>query len=221
MLERNIRYLQIAFNNDITSAARIIPQLPKNERILIEAGTPFIKKEGFAGIRAIAFLWKGAVVADLKTADGAAREVELAYGAGAIAATVLGSAPIETINIFIERCRQLEMDSMIDMIGVDDPLKIMLKLKKPPTVVVIHKGRDEETSRGKVIKYKHINRIRSKYDVIISVAGGIDLREARSAIFNGANLVVANIVDPSDPWEGIRADVDVAEMAEKFLETIE
>ena len=221
MLERNVRYLQIAFNNDLQSAASIIPKLPKNDRILIEAGTPFIKKEGFAGIRAIASLWKGAVVADLKTADGASREVELAYHAGATAATVLGSAPAETINIFIERCRQLEMDSMIDMLGVDDPLKVVMQLKKPPTVVVIHKGRDEETTRGKVIKYKHINRIRSKYDVIISVAGGIDLREASSAIFNGANLVVANIVTPSDPWEGIRTDVDVAEMAEKFLETIE
>ena len=38
------------------------------------------------------------------------------------------------------------MDSMIDMLGVEEPLKVLMKLKKPPTVVVIHKGRDEENT---------------------------------------------------------------------------
>ncbi|MFH1622614.1 MAG: hypothetical protein ABIA97_05810, partial [Candidatus Omnitrophota bacterium] len=94
-------------------------------------------------------------------------------------------------------------------------------LKTPPDVVVLHKGRDEETTRGKVIKYKHINKIRSKYAVLISAAGGIDLREARSAIFNGANIVVANIVSSDDPWTGISSDSDVKTIAEQFLKTIE
>jgi len=49
----------------------------------------------------------------------------------------------------------------------------------------------------------------------------VDLREARSAIFNGANIVVANLVDPDDPWTGISTETDVAEMAEQFLTTIE
>jgi 3-keto-L-gulonate-6-phosphate decarboxylase len=110
---------------------------------------------------------------------------------------------------------------MIDMLGVEEPLKVLIKLKQPPSVVIIHKGRDEETTRGKMIKYKHINKIKSKYNIIISAAGGIDLREARSAIFNGANIVVANIVDESDPWTGIKSDEDVADIAEQFLSTIE
>ena len=153
--------------------------------------------------------------------DGAEGEVELAKKAGASAATVLGGAPTETIDFFIRRCMELGLDSMIDMIGVEEPLNVLRKLKEPPTVVVLHKGRDEETTRGKVIKYKHINKIRSKYDVMISAAGGVDLREARSAIFNGANIVVANIVSPDDPWTGISLDDDVAEVAEQFLKTIE
>ena len=49
----------------------------------------------------------------------------------------------------------------------------------------------------------------------------MDLRQARSAIFNGANIVVANLVDPDDPWTGISTETDVAEMAEQFLTTIE
>lgn len=220
-LERKERYLQIAFNGDLDDVNRILPTIPVNDRILIEAGTPYIKREGFDGIRKIAQLWRGKIVADLKTMDGALEEVQLAANIGATAATVLGAAPIETINLFIKTCKEFGMDSLIDMIGVEEPLKVLMKLKAPPTVVVLHKGRDEETTRGKVIKYKHINKIRSKYDVLISAAGGVDLKEARSAIFNGASIVVVNIVSGASPWIGMRADGNVAEMAEQFLKTIE
>ena len=221
MLEHKKRYLQIAFNYNIEQVRRILPSIPFNDRILIEAGTPFIKKEGLRGISAISSIWKGAIVVDLKTLDGAVDEVNLANNAGATAATVLGSAPTETLNLFIDTCEKNKIDSMIDMLGVEEPLKVLLKLRKPPTVVVLHKGRDEESTRGKVIKYKHINKIRSKFDVLISAAGGIDLREARSAIFNGADIVVANIVSKEDPWTGISSEDDVAGIARQFLTTIE
>lgn len=221
MLDSKTRYLQIAFNSDLASVREILPQIPESDRIMIEAGTPFIKREGARGIKVISEMWGGIVVADLKTMDGALEEVELANAAGAHAATVLGSASTETIDLFIKMCNELGMISMIDMIGVEEPLKVLMRLKKPPTVVVLHKGRDEETTRGKVIKYKHINKVRSKYNVLISAAGGVDLKEARSAIFNGANIVVVNIVTEEDPWTGIDEESDVAEMAEKFLRTIE
>lgn len=221
MLEQKTRYLQIAFNDDVDSVKRILPTIPHNDRILIEAGTPFIKREGSNGIRMMAKIWNGKIVADLKTTDGAIEEVELAYYSGATAATVLGSSPVETLDLFIQKCEEFGLDSMIDMLGVEDPLKVLLRLKKPPSVVVLHRGRDEETTRGSVIKYKHINRIRSRYDVLISAAGGVDLKEARSAIFNGANIVVVNIVTSEDPWTGIRSDENVSEIAEEFLETID
>jgi hypothetical protein len=51
--------------------------------------------------------------------------------------------------------------------------------------------------------------------------GGVDLKEARSAIFNGASIAVVNLVQPGDPWQGIRIDTDVGAMAKEFLETIE
>jgi bifunctional enzyme Fae/Hps len=221
MLEKKIRYLQIAFNSDLLAVNRILPIIPKSDRILIEAGTPFIKREGFDGINRIKQIWGGVVVADIKTMDGALEEVDLAYNAGASAATVLGSASVETINFFLKRCKELNMVSMIDMINVEEPLKVLMKLRQSPDVVILHKGRDEETTRGKVIKYKHINKIRSKFNVLISAAGGVDLKEASSAIFNGANIVVVNIVSTKDPWTGIQSDEDVAKVAEKFLRTIE
>jgi bifunctional enzyme Fae/Hps len=221
MLDDNKRYLQIAFNYDNWQVMRILPSIPQNERILIEAGTPFIKREGLGGIRTIRNMWPGHVVADLKVSDGAAMEVNLVHSAGANAATVLGSAPVETLDIFIKRCSELGMISMIDMLGVEDPLKVVMRLKGPPDVVVLHKGRDEEGTRGKLIKYRHIRRIKSKYDLLISAAGGIDLKGARTAIFNGAQIVVANIVNPDDPWVGISSAADVRTIAEQFLSTIE
>jgi 3-keto-L-gulonate-6-phosphate decarboxylase len=221
MLDRKTRYLQIAFNYDIPLVRKILPTIQDSPRIMIEAGTPYIKDEGTAGIEAIHRLWRGHIVADLKTLDGAYSEVRMAQLAGATAVTTLGSAPVETLDIFVSTCAKLGVDSMIDMLGVDDPLKVVMKLKMPPDVVILHRGRDEESTRGKVIQYRHINRLRSKFDVIISAAGGVDLKEARSAIFNGANIVVVNLVKPGDPWEGILTNTNVGEMARHFLETIE
>jgi len=229
LLDDRTRYLQIAFNYDVGLVRRVLPGVTKavrglprgRERILIEAGTPYIKREGVDGIRAIRRHWPGHVVADLKTVDGALDEVNMARGGGATAATVLGSSPSEALDLFIARCGELGMISMIDMLGVEDPLKVLMGLKDPPGVVVLHRGRDEESTRGKLIQYRHVNRVHSKFNVLISAAGGVDIKEARSAIFNGANIVVVNLVRPGDPWTGISTQADVASMAQEFLATIE
>jgi 3-keto-L-gulonate-6-phosphate decarboxylase len=221
MLDIRTRYLQIAFNYDARLVSRILPNIIQSSRIMIEAGTPFIKREGMNGIRLIRRYWRGHVVADLKTVDGAVNEVAWAKSAGASAATVLGNSPTETLDLFIGSCSNIGLVSMIDMLGVDDPLKVMMQLKTPPDVVVLHKGRDEESTRGKLIQYRHVKRIRSKYNVLISAAGGVGIDEARSAIFNGANIIVANLVLPGDPWVGISVDSDVPAMAKEFLSSIE
>lgn len=220
-LEYKTRYLQIAFNYDARMVRQILPSIAYSPRILIEAGTPYLKREGMNGIRIIRRMWRGDIVADIKTVDGALGEVDMVHAAGATAATVLGNSPTETLNLFIDRCSRLGMISMIDMLGVKDPLKVMMRLKKAPDVMVLHKGRDEETTRGKLIQFRHVNRVRSKFDVIISAAGGVGIKEARSAIFNGANIVVANLVQPADPWRGISTDSNVAAIAREFLSTIE
>ncbi|MBI9046810.1 MAG: hypothetical protein JEZ06_20155 [Anaerolineaceae bacterium] len=219
-LEHTQRYLQIAFNGDLSIVRKVLPQIQYDSRIMIEAGTPFIKREGMRGLNMICRIWPGIVVADLKTNDGAQEEVEMAAAAGANAATVLGSCPTETLNLFVSHCSRLGIISMIDMIGVDEVLDVMRPLKKPPDVVVIHRGRDEENTRGKVIKYKQINRIRSKFDVFISAAGGVDERESRSAIFNGANIVVVNIVRPGEEWQGISSQDDVGRIIKSYMITL-
>jgi bifunctional enzyme Fae/Hps len=47
------RYLQVALNNTLEDAFAIINSLPISDRIIIEAGTPFIKQYGADGIRQI------------------------------------------------------------------------------------------------------------------------------------------------------------------------
>lgn len=219
-LNNNLRYLQLAFNYDINLVRMVLPHIPKSDRILIEAGTPYIKREGMNGVRLIRRLWPGQVVADLKVADGALGEVNMAHQAGATAATILGTAPTESLNLFIDRCKTLNMLSMIDLIAVDEPLDVLRPLRTPPDVCVIHRGRDEESTQGKMIQYRQVKRIRSKFNTFIAAAGGVDLREARSAIFNGANIVVANLVHPDDNWKGIKTTDNIAEITRQFLETI-
>jgi len=220
-LDNKNRYLQIAFNYNAAMVRRILPHIPTAPNIFIEAGTPYIKREGMAGVRLIRRLWMGVVVADMKIADGAMDEVRMTKLAGANAITCLGSAPTETLDLFIETCEKFDMLSMVDLIGVGDPLKILRPLKKAPKVVVLHRGRDEElSSRNKMIGYRHINRIHSKFDSLISVAGGVDIKESRSAIFNGANIVVANLVNPGDGWVGISTGSEVSKSAQNFLNTI-
>ena len=51
ILNRRKKYLQIALNGTLADARSIIEQLPTNDRILIEAGTPLIKEYGAEAIK--------------------------------------------------------------------------------------------------------------------------------------------------------------------------
>lgn len=202
-LKPGLRYVQIAFNGSIRQVRRILPQIRYDPRIIIEAGTPFIKREGMAGVRLIRRMWRGIVVADLKITDGARDEVIFAANAGASAVTVMGSSPIETLNIFCETCARLNIYSQIDMLGVINPLRTIMQMKAPPDFIVIHKGRDEESNTKNIIRYRDITKIRSKFESKVSVAGGLILDRVRSAYFNGADVAILNIVSSSDSNEGL------------------
>ena len=200
ILNKKQKYLQVALNSTISDAMRVINSLPVNERVILEAGTPFIKRYGLQAIRDIRSMWaskwwgaKGIpyVVADLKTMDRGNTEVVMAKEAGASAVVALGQSPLETINSFIDSCTRLGIDSMVDMMNVEAPVKVLRRLKKLPDVVILHRGVDEEDfNHDKPVPYIQINKIRSSYDVMISIAGGDTIREVKRAIFNDADIVV-------------------------------
>lgn len=214
ILSRKKRYLQIALNSNLYDAQSIISQLPQGDRILVEVGTPLIKEYGTEGIKRIKEWWPKYIVADLKTMDRAETEVYMVRNAGASAAICLGQAPVETINSFIETCRKVGMDSMVDMMNVQYPIQILRKLKTIPDVVILHRGVDEERfNRDKPIPYIQINKVLSTYNVLISIAGGDTIREVQRATFNGAHIVVV--------WkEFYRSTSDTGKLAEEFLKEI-
>lgn len=259
------KYLQVALNNTLNEAFSIIKKLPASDRIILEAGTPLIKRYGEEGIRkiknwyaqhmvgALVFdqsqvqkkkqmtgfdlikeIYKQAkeaqvktkksqanfqnlipyVVADLKMMDRGDTEVEIASRAGADAAVALGHAPIESLDAFIDRCEELDLDSMIDMINVEYPLNVLTQLKKQPTVVILHRGVDEEHyNKEKMLPLHEIRRIKGRYDVMIAVAGGDTPREVQSAAFNDADIVVV--------WKDFySSDSNTANLVEEFLREI-
>lgn len=218
MLNRKTRYLQIALNSTLDDARRIIASLPASERILIEAGTPLIKRYGAGGIRQLAEWWQekvklAYVVADLKTMDRGETEVQMAAQASASAAVALGHAPVETLDAFVENCERYQLDAMVDMMNVEKPYQVLRKLKKLPHVVVLHRGVDEEHFSDKPYPIHLINKIKGAFDVLVSVAGGDTPREIQSAVFNGADIVVL--------WKDFyQAGENTAKIAEEFLQEI-
>jgi bifunctional enzyme Fae/Hps len=135
MLNHRSKYLQIAFNRSLEEVRDVIAMLPSSEKIIIETGTPLIKRYGRQGMAALKNWWSGKIgkpgyiVADLKCMDRGSREVEAAAEAGVSVATCLGLAPIETINEFIRECGKAGIDSMIDMMNVENALAVLKKLK--------------------------------------------------------------------------------------------
>lgn len=264
MLNKKQRYLQIALNSTLSEAKSIIKEIPLDQRIIIEAGTPLVKTYGEKGIREIRSWWEQRVfgysqesikspsvgsfglvgllakslekgfteakikrikikkesiftpyiVADLKCMDRGQREVEIAREGGANAVTCLGQAPVETIDAFIERCEEYNLDAMIDMMNVDFPLNVLNKLKKLPPVVILHRGVDEESfNPEKEIPFHEIQRIKNNYDIMIAIAGGDDFQEVQRAIFNDADIVVV--------WKSFyKSSADTAKLAEDFLKEI-
>ncbi len=216
ILEKRKKYLHVALNSTLEEAREIISQLPISDRILIEAGTPLIKIYGTDAISQIKKMASVGtyIVADNKCADLAVREVEMMANAGANAATCLGVAPIETIDSFIEECQKFKIDSMIDMMNVEDALSVLKKLKKLPDVVMLHRGVDEsEFSKEKQIPYYQIKQIKGNYNVLVAVAGGDTIKEVQRAIFNDADIVVV--------WKNFyQSSTETAQLAKSFLKEI-
>jgi bifunctional enzyme Fae/Hps len=225
MLSKKQKYLQIALNNTLEEAKLIIAQLPVDERIIIEVGTPLIKTYGVEAIKKVKSWWISGIsisdkdvnpyiVADLKTMDRGEREVEIAVSGGANAAIALGTAPIETLDVFIKTCKEKGIDSMIDMMNIDFSLQVLRELKNLPDVVILHRGVDEEELNPESeIPYHEIHRIKENYDVLVAVAGGDTIQEVQRAVFNDADIVFV--------WKHFyKRSSDIAKLANEFLNEI-
>ena len=186
-------YLQISLDiPDLERNKKIIASLPRSDRIILELGTPLIKRYGTKVISELREIAKDVFfVADLKTLDVGKVEADLAYEETADAVVAAGLAPIETLNAFIHEAKRLGIYAAVDMLNVEDPVKKLRMLKDFPDIIVLHRGIDQET--GRTLGLELIQGLRQTFKekrFLIAVAGGIVPETAKEALAKGADILV-------------------------------
>ena len=211
-------YLQISLDApQLEGAKKIIEQLPGSDRIIIEVGTPLIKRYGTRVINELRKTAKDAfMVADLKTLDVGKVEVDIAYEDTADAVVAAGLAPPETLEAFVHEAKRLGIYGVIDMLNVEDPVSKLKSLKEFPDMVILHRGIDQETGRRG--GFERIQQLRQTFKdkrFLIAVAGGIVPETAKEALEKGADiLIVGRYVTQSKDVE--RAVRDFLELTPKM-----
>lgn len=186
-------YLQISLDiPDLERSKEIISQIPKSDRIILEVGTPLIKRYG---TKVISELREEAedifFVADLKTLDVGKVEVDLAYEETADAVVASGLAPVETLDKFIYEGKKMGIYAAVDLLNVQNPIKKLNRLEEFPDIIVLHRGIDEET--GQTLGLGLIQELREKFKnkkFLIAVAGGIVPETGKEALEKGADILV-------------------------------
>jgi bifunctional enzyme Fae/Hps len=214
-------YLQVALDLDnMQDMERIIDSLPDRERILIEAGTPLVKKFGVGIVSKIRELKKDAfIIADLKTLDVGRIEVKMAADETADAVAISGLGTQESIEKAIHEAQKQGIYSILDMMNVDNFTEKLENLNFKPDIVLLHRNVDLETlkaERGEeqadMTEWGNINQIK---EIIgkngrVAVAGGIVPKKMDQALDSGADVIVVG--------RYIIGSRDVRRAAEDFLE---
>ena len=205
-------YLQVALDLDnMDVMERIIKQLPNRERILLEAGTPLVKKFGVGIVGKIRELAPSAfIIADLKTLDVGRVEVKMAADETADAVAISGLGTIESIEKAIHETQKQGIYSILDMMNVDnftDKIK-QLNPEFMPDIVLLHRNVDLESklrAEGKnlddVSAWGNIKEIKELTGGLAAVAGGITPEKAEEAFEKGADIIIAGryIIGSGDP----------------------
>ncbi len=186
-------YLQIALDvPSLEKTKKIISELPRSDNLILEAGTPLIKRYGTTVISELREIAKDKfIVADLKTLDVGEVEVDLAFDESADAVVASGLASVETINKFIHETGRLGIYSFLDMMNVTDILAELQTLEKLPNVVILHRGIDTE---GKAEhQWDIVKQVKTAFKgkhLLVSVAGGIRPDNIKAAIKAEADIIV-------------------------------
>ncbi|NQE46594.1 Bifunctional enzyme Fae/Hps [ANME-1 cluster archaeon GoMg2] len=206
-------YLQVAM--DIPNwehVGRVVKELPRNDHLIIEAGTPLIKRYGVDIVGKIKEIKPETfVIADLKTLDTGNLEVRMVSDAGADAVVISGLAPHQTIEKAVAEARKTGIYSSLDMLNVADPIKVIKGLHKSgfmPDVIELHRAidveQDEQHAWGNINEIKQIDG-----KVLVAVAGGVREETAPEALEGGADILIVG--------RGITNTKDVEGVSRRFL----
>ncbi len=206
-------YLQVAMDLvDMRQVERVLSELPQNDHLLIEAGTPLIKKFGLSVIGEIRKLRPNAfIIADLKTLDTGNLEARMAADAGADAVVISGLAPVSTIEKAIKETKKTGIYTVVDMLNVDDPVGLIERLAVKPDVVELHRAIDAEGSEHAWGNIAAIKEAGGK-KMLVATAGGIRQHVVKKALASGADILVVG--------RAITASKNIQHSAEEFLEEL-
>lgn len=196
-------YLEVALDiPEWKKVEEVINQLPRSDHLILEAGTPLIKRYGVEVIRKIREIRPEIfVIADLKTLDTGNLEVRMAADSTADAVVVSGLAPLRTIELALEEAKKTGIYSMIDMLNVSQPEELLKKLVIKPDIIELHRAIDvEEKSEH---QWGDIQKIKKTGKILVAVAGGIRVETAPLALRSGADiLIVGRAITKAKDIEG-------------------
>ncbi len=156
----------------------------------LEAGTPLIKSEGLEIVRKLKKEFPDkTIVADMKTMDTGALEVEIASKAGADVVCILGVADDETIKEAVRASRKYGTKVMVDVIGVDNKVKRAKELEKLGVdYICVHVGIDEQMRGENPIQIT--KEIVKNVDIPVAIAGGLNSETVVDAVNAGASIII-------------------------------
>lgn len=185
----------------------------------IEIGTPLIKSEGMDAIRTMRKAFPDrTILADMKTVDTGAIEVEMAAKAGADVVIVLGSADDSTLLDALRSAHKYGVRLMADLISAPDPVKRVIELEALGVDYVnVHIGIDQQMMGKDPISL--LREISQRVNVQLAVAGGLDANTAVQAVKAGARVIIVggNITHSDNVTEAarkIRQSVDSPDAVE-------
>ncbi len=156
----------------------------------IEAGTPLIKSEGMEAVRQLKRTFPGhTIVADLKTMDTGAFEVEMAVKAGADTVGVLGASDNATIAEAVKAARKYGAKCYVDLISVMDKVERALTAQElGADYVCMHIGVDEQMAGGDPVEI--LKEVVRAVDIPVAVAGGLNSETVAEVVKAGASIVI-------------------------------
>ena len=179
----------------------------------IEAGTPLIKSEGMDAVREMKLALPGVkIVADMKTVDTGAMEVEMAAKAGADVVALLAASDNSTVEDAIRAARKYGVQIMMDLLTVPDPVNRSKELEKlGADYICVHAGIDQQMAGRDNIDL--LDQILKEVNLPVAAAGGIDADSGADAVSSGAAIVIVG--------GSIVRSADVTGSARKIREAID
>ena len=156
----------------------------------LEAGTPLIKSEGMHAVRVLHSTFPDVpIVADMKTMDTGAIEVEMAAKSGASVVSILGLADDATIREGIESAHKYGIAIMVDIMNTIDPVKRAKEISEMGAdYICVHVGIDQQMRGLDVLSL--LEKVSNSVDISLAAAGGMDAVTASKAVSLGADIII-------------------------------